>query len=99
MRVKLLPRLRYILEVCRPNHHVVSAILEVLTRICRHSLQAATDSCPSPGKAKVVSQTTGAWSNHRGRHGMALRQDRLQGVADYRSAMGGGAVMLIGCVD
>ena len=54
VKVKLLPRLRYILEVCRPNHHVVSAILEVLIRICRHSLQAASEVFNCPRLMNVV---------------------------------------------
>lgn len=35
--MKLLPRLRYILEVVRPSPQVVQDVLEVLTRIARHS--------------------------------------------------------------
>ena len=40
-QTKLLPRLRYILEVCHPPKGVVIMILEVITRIARHSLHCA----------------------------------------------------------
>ncbi|XP_061824367.1 RNA polymerase II-associated protein 1 [Nerophis lumbriciformis] len=48
LRMKLLPRLRYILEVVRPSPRVVQDILEVLTRIARHSSSSATQvlDCP-----------------------------------------------------
>ena len=39
----LLPRLRYILEVCQPQEVVVVKILEILIRVVRHSLQAANE--------------------------------------------------------
>lgn len=42
LRMKILPRLRYILEVVRPSPPVVQDVLEVLTRICRHSSSSAT---------------------------------------------------------
>lgn len=42
LQVKLLHRLRYILEVCRPMSTTTVLILEVLTRICRHSMSAAS---------------------------------------------------------
>jgi hypothetical protein len=44
----LLPRLRYILEVCHPQTAVVTNIMEILIRISRHSLQAANEilKCP-----------------------------------------------------
>ncbi|XP_077413807.1 RNA polymerase II-associated protein 1 isoform X2 [Vanacampus margaritifer] len=42
LRMKLLPRLRYILEVVRPSPRVVQDILAILTRIARHSLTSAT---------------------------------------------------------
>lgn len=40
--MKLLPRLRYILEVVRPSPRVVQDVLEILTRIARHSSSSAT---------------------------------------------------------
>lgn len=40
--MKLLPRLRYILEVVRPSPRVVQDVLDVLTRIARHSSTSAT---------------------------------------------------------
>lgn len=42
LKIKLLPRLRYILEVVRPAPRVVQDILEILTRIARHSSSSAT---------------------------------------------------------
>lgn len=42
LKMKLLPRLRYILEVVRPSPRVVHDVLEVLTRIARHSSSSAT---------------------------------------------------------
>lgn len=40
--MKVLPRLRYILEVVRPSPPVVQDVLEILTRFCRHSSSSAT---------------------------------------------------------
>uniref|UniRef100_A0A8C3A6V4 RNA polymerase II associated protein 1 n=1 Tax=Cyclopterus lumpus TaxID=8103 RepID=A0A8C3A6V4_CYCLU len=37
LKMKLLPRLRYILEVFRPSPRVVQDVLQILTRIARHS--------------------------------------------------------------
>lgn len=42
LKMKLLPRLRYILEVVRPSPRVVQDIMEVLTCIARHSSSSAT---------------------------------------------------------
>lgn len=46
--MSILPRLRYILEVCHPSVLVVHDILDVLTRISQHSTQAANEvlRCP-----------------------------------------------------
>ncbi|XP_071354394.1 RNA polymerase II-associated protein 1 [Trachinotus anak] len=48
LKMKLLPRLRYILEVFRPSPRVVQDVLDILTRITRHSSSAATQvlGCP-----------------------------------------------------
>uniref|UniRef100_A0A3Q3WTG5 Uncharacterized protein n=1 Tax=Mola mola TaxID=94237 RepID=A0A3Q3WTG5_MOLML len=48
LKIKLLPRLRYILEVVRPSPRVVQEVLEILTRIARHSSLSATQvlDCP-----------------------------------------------------
>lgn len=43
LQVKLLPRLRYILEVMTPPPPVVDMILRILTRMSRHSLQSASE--------------------------------------------------------
>lgn len=46
--MRFLPRLRYILEVCRPASPVVLDILDILIRISRHSLESAHNvaTCP-----------------------------------------------------
>ena len=46
--MSLLPRLRYILEVCCPAAPTVHDILDILTRISQHSTQAANEvfKCP-----------------------------------------------------
>ena len=41
----LLPRLRYILEVCQPSLDVTSKIFEILIRIARQSLNASSQVC------------------------------------------------------
>ena len=45
LRMMLLPRLRYILEVCQPSLDVTSKILEILIRIARQSLNASSQVC------------------------------------------------------
>lgn len=52
LKMKLLPRLRYILEVVRPSPRVVQDILQILTRISRHSLPSATEVTGMMGKKK-----------------------------------------------
>lgn len=42
LKMQLLQRLRYILEVVRPSPQTVLGILEILIRIARHSLSSAT---------------------------------------------------------
>ncbi|KAM9787548.1 RNA polymerase II-associated protein 1 isoform 1-T2 [Syngnathus typhle] len=54
LRMKLLPRLRYILEVVRPSPRVVHDILEILTRIARHSLSSATQVLDCPRMMETV---------------------------------------------
>ncbi|KAM4625484.1 RNA polymerase II-associated protein 1 [Polymixia lowei] len=54
LRMKLLPRLRYILEVVRPSPRVIQDILEVLTRIARHSSSSATQVLDCPRLMEVV---------------------------------------------
>ncbi|KAL3049240.1 hypothetical protein OYC64_008664 [Pagothenia borchgrevinki] len=48
LKMKLLPRLRYILEVVRPSPPVVQNVLQILTRIARHSSSSSTQvlNCP-----------------------------------------------------
>ncbi|KAA8582160.1 hypothetical protein FQN60_008900 [Etheostoma spectabile] len=48
LKMKLLPRLRYILEVVRPSPRVVQNVLQILTRIARHSSSSATQVLDSP---------------------------------------------------
>ncbi|MED6243231.1 hypothetical protein ATANTOWER_016921 [Ataeniobius toweri] len=42
LKMKLLPRLRYVLEVVRPSPRVVEDVLHILTRVARHSSSSAT---------------------------------------------------------
>ena len=48
LQVKLLPRLRYILEVMTPPPPVIDMILRILTQTSRHSLQSASEVTPAP---------------------------------------------------
>ncbi|XP_036397895.1 RNA polymerase II-associated protein 1 isoform X1 [Megalops cyprinoides] len=54
LRMKLLPRVRYILEVMRPPPRVVLDLLEVLTRIARHSSASATQVLDCPRLVETV---------------------------------------------
>ena len=42
LRMMLLPRLRYILEVCQPTEEVTTMIIEILIHISRHSLNSTS---------------------------------------------------------
>ena len=46
--MSILPRLRYILEVCYPGAPAVHDVLDILTRIAQHSTQSANEvlRCP-----------------------------------------------------
>ena len=48
LRMSILPRLRYILEVCCPAAPTVQDVLDILTRITQHSTQSANEvlRCP-----------------------------------------------------
>ncbi|CAK6956948.1 RNA polymerase II-associated protein 1 [Scomber scombrus] len=54
LKMKLLPRLRYILEVVRPSPRVVHDVMEVLTRIARHSSSSATQVLDCPRLMETV---------------------------------------------
>ncbi|XP_051240577.1 RNA polymerase II-associated protein 1 isoform X2 [Dicentrarchus labrax] len=54
LKMKLLPRLRYILEVVRPSPRVVHDILEILTRIARHSASSSTQVLDCPRLMEMV---------------------------------------------
>lgn len=54
LKMKLLPRLRYILEVVRPSPRAVKDILEVLTRIARHSTPSAIQVLDCPRLMEVI---------------------------------------------
>ncbi|XP_030641630.1 RNA polymerase II-associated protein 1 [Chanos chanos] len=54
LKMKVLPRLRYILEVVRPSPQVVLEILEVLIRFARHSSSAATQILDCPRLMETV---------------------------------------------
>jgi len=46
--MRLLPRLRYVLEVCQPSPIAVRGVLSIMTRIARHSSEACNEilKCP-----------------------------------------------------
>ncbi|XP_062253047.1 RNA polymerase II-associated protein 1 [Platichthys flesus] len=54
LKMKLLPRLRYILEVFRPSPRVVQDVLSILTRIARHSSSSATQVLDCPRLMETV---------------------------------------------
>ena len=45
-RMALLPRLKYILDVVRPQAPTVIHILQILVRVARHSAKLAYQVCP-----------------------------------------------------
>uniref|UniRef100_UPI00358FA1AF RNA polymerase II-associated protein 1-like n=1 Tax=Myxine glutinosa TaxID=7769 RepID=UPI00358FA1AF len=54
LQTQLLQRIRYILEVLRPGPAVVLAFLQVLTRMARHSTQAASQVLDCPGLVEML---------------------------------------------
>ncbi|XP_022077076.2 RNA polymerase II-associated protein 1 [Acanthochromis polyacanthus] len=64
LKMKLLPRLRYILEVVRPSPPVVQDVLEILTRIARHSSSSATQvlDCPRLMETVMSEFLSTSWS-------------------------------------
>ncbi|KAM4540782.1 RNA polymerase II-associated protein 1 isoform 2-T2 [Fundulus diaphanus] len=54
LKMKLLPRLRYVLEVVRPSPRVVQDVLHILTRVARHSLSSATQVLDCPRLMETV---------------------------------------------
>ncbi|XP_063040507.1 RNA polymerase II-associated protein 1 [Engraulis encrasicolus] len=54
LKMKVLARVRYILEVVRPAPRVVMDLLEVLIRIARHSITAATQILECPRLMETV---------------------------------------------
>ncbi|XP_037833721.1 RNA polymerase II-associated protein 1 isoform X2 [Kryptolebias marmoratus] len=54
LKMKLLPRLRYVLEVVRPSPRVVQDVLQILTRIARHSSSSATQVLECPRLMETV---------------------------------------------
>ncbi|XP_029316428.1 LOW QUALITY PROTEIN: RNA polymerase II-associated protein 1 [Cottoperca gobio] len=54
LKMKLLPRLRYILEVVRPSPPAVQNVLQILTRIARHSSSSATQVLDCPRLMETV---------------------------------------------
>ncbi|XP_061599739.1 RNA polymerase II-associated protein 1 [Cololabis saira] len=65
LKIKLLPRLRYVLEVVRPSPRVVHDILQILTRIARHSLSSATEvmNCPRLMETVMAEFLPASWTN------------------------------------
>uniref|UniRef100_A0A3B4AK67 Uncharacterized protein n=1 Tax=Periophthalmus magnuspinnatus TaxID=409849 RepID=A0A3B4AK67_9GOBI len=54
LKMKLLPRLRYILEVVRPSPHVIHYIMELIIRLARHSTSSATQVLDCPRLIEVI---------------------------------------------
>uniref|UniRef100_A0A8D3BG40 RNA polymerase II associated protein 1 n=1 Tax=Scophthalmus maximus TaxID=52904 RepID=A0A8D3BG40_SCOMX len=54
LKMKLLPRLRYILEVLRPSPRVVQGVLDILIRFARHSSLSATQVLDCPRLMETV---------------------------------------------
>ncbi|KAK7904347.1 hypothetical protein WMY93_016954 [Mugilogobius chulae] len=54
LKMKLLPRLRYILEVVRPSPHVIHDIMEIIIRLARHSSSSATQVLDCPRLIEVI---------------------------------------------
>ncbi|XP_055015783.1 RNA polymerase II-associated protein 1 isoform X2 [Boleophthalmus pectinirostris] len=54
LKMKLLPRLRYILEVVRPSAHVIHYIMEIIIRLARHSTSSATQVLDCPRLIQVI---------------------------------------------
>ena len=52
--MNILPRLRYILEVCCPAAPTVLDILDILTRICQHSTQATSEVIKCPRLVETI---------------------------------------------
>ncbi|KAK2891816.1 RNA polymerase II-associated protein 1 isoform X2 [Channa argus] len=79
LKMKLLPRLRYILEVVIPSSRVVQDVLDVLTRITRHSSSSATQvlDCPRLMETVMSSFLPTSWPpptspNPQSVHGLPL---------------------------
>lgn len=54
IKIKILPRLRYILEVMRPSPRIVHFIIEIITRLARHSTSSATQVLDCPRLIEVI---------------------------------------------
>uniref|UniRef100_A0AAV2JEN9 Tyrosine-protein kinase receptor n=1 Tax=Knipowitschia caucasica TaxID=637954 RepID=A0AAV2JEN9_KNICA len=54
LKMKLLPRMRYILEVVRPSPHVIQEIMGIIIRLARHSTPSATQVLECPRLIEVV---------------------------------------------
>ncbi|XP_069574258.1 RNA polymerase II-associated protein 1 [Brachyistius frenatus] len=67
LKMKLLPRLRYILEVVRPSARAVQDVLEILTRIARHSSSSATQvlDCPRLMETVMSEFLPTSWTSSR----------------------------------
>ncbi|XP_038072867.1 RNA polymerase II-associated protein 1-like [Patiria miniata] len=69
LRMKVLPRLRYILEVVRPPAPVVLNALAILVRVCRHSQEAAHEVMKCPRLMPTILDQflpTAAWKHQEG---------------------------------
>ena len=70
LQMRLVPRLRYILEICRPSAATVSNILDILIRIARHSTEAAHSvaKCPRLLEVAFVQFVPSSWKMRENSH-------------------------------
>ncbi|GAB6022427.1 RNA polymerase II associated protein 1 [Chamberlinius hualienensis] len=66
IRMDVLPRLRYIIEVLRPSAPVVIQILEIIFKLARHSVESALSVMKTPRLLNVIFEEfcVASWSNN-----------------------------------
>ena len=63
LQMRLVPRLRYILEIANPSSPVVLDILDILIRVARHSTEAAhaVAKCPRLLETVLIQFVPSSW--------------------------------------
>jgi len=76
VQMSILPRLRYILEVCCPGAPTVQDVLDVLTRIAQHSTQSANEvlRCPRLMEAIFANFLPLSWNASKLKSGIVYGQ-------------------------